>query len=51
MTEDREPTASARIAMYAAQNGDWERAENALLDALSRVRRRKAESKKEAKPA
>lgn len=45
------PTVPMRIAIRAAQNEDWDRAEAALLESLSVARKKKQESLKEAAKA
>lgn len=43
----RRPTESIRVALYAAQKGDWDRTEGALLEALSAVRQERAKAMQE----
>lgn len=51
MTKYNEPTVPIRIALSAALKGDWQRAENALTEALSLVRQRRAKAEREAAKA
>jgi hypothetical protein len=46
-----EPTRPIRIALYATIQGDWERADGALSEAISLVRQRKAQATREASKA
>jgi len=46
MSKYREVTTPIRIALYAAMKRDWERTENALMEALSMVRQFRAESER-----
>lgn len=45
------PTVPIRIALRAVIQEDWERAENALIEALSAVRQQQAKAPKEAPKA